>query len=166
MNAKERNEILKLLAEGKITTSDAIRMLDENGGDLDFGENMKPPAAEVVRDISESLNKENKAGVPDESDPFKIKISEDDILPGSADGQPRWLKIRVRNMETGRNKVIVSLPLGLVGFGLGVARRFGAEFDDQGNIEQIWQMIKGGEAGTLIDVEDEEDNEHIQIYLA
>ena len=59
----------------------------------------------------------------------------------------------------------VTLPIGFVSFGLGLARRFGADFDDDYNIDDMWQMIKEGERGVLIDVEDEEDNEQVQIYL-
>lgn len=162
----ERNEILQLLAEGKITAVEAIDLLDKAGTDAAPVSNLK--ASEPAPDISvDEFKAASKSPAAVEPDPFKIKISEDDLSPNKANGEkPRWLKIRVRNMETGRNKVSVSLPIGLVSFGLGVARRFGAEFDDDHDIDQIWQAIKEGEHGMLVDVEDEEDNEHVQIFLA
>lgn len=75
------------------------------------------------------------------------------------------MKIRVRDLDTGRNKVNISLPLGIVDMGLGLARRFGADFDSEYNIDEMWQMIKDGERGVLVDVEDEDDNQHVQIYI-
>ncbi len=57
------------------------------------------------------------------------------------------------------------MPIGLVSFGLGIARRFGADFDDDQRIEDVWRLVKEGQRGMLIDVEDEEDNEQVQIYL-
>jgi hypothetical protein len=79
--------------------------------------------------------------------------------------RPRWLKIQVAQLSTGRNKVNVTLPLGIVNFGLGIARRFGADFDDDYPVEELWRMMKEGERGVLVDVEDEEDDERVQIYI-
>jgi hypothetical protein len=177
MNASERNEILEMLAEGKITAAEAIDLLD--------GKAEKASAATAAPDPINALKAEEtgiptageessveafKAAFPKRSADYgSIVITEDDVMkPGGpqVNGErPRWLKIRVRDLDTGHNRVNVSLPVGIVSFGLGIARRFGAEFDDQYNVDEIWKMVKEGERGVLVDVEDEEDNKHIQIYL-
>jgi hypothetical protein len=46
-----------------------------------------------------------------------------DIGPkGGSTGTARWFRVRVTNLETGRTKVNVNLPLGLVKFGLRLGR--------------------------------------------
>ncbi len=164
MNTNERNEILRLLAEGKISASEAISLLDATEP-AESAESLK--AAESASDsYGESAIEAFKAQGDQESDPFNLKITEDDLVVTKAgNGQkPQWLKIRVRNLETGRNKVNISLPFGLVNFGLGIARRFGV-MDGEDEAMQIWELLRNGERGVLVDVEDEEDNEHVQIYL-
>ncbi len=168
MNPDNKNEILELLAEGKITATEAVELL--------AGMKVHPPqestrsemkAAEALGAADEAIAVEElKSSVSKPVDPFQIKITEDDLSLTKKNGEPpRWLKIRVRDLDTGRNKVNVSLPLGIVGLGLGLARRFGADFDDEYNVNEMWQMIKEGERGVLVDVEDEDDNQHVQIYI-
>jgi hypothetical protein len=78
--------------------------------------------------------------------------------------KPRWLRIRVRDMASGRNKVTINLPLRLVSFGLGIANRFGADLD-RAELDGLMEMIKHGEKGVLVEVEDDEDGEYVQIML-
>lgn len=172
MNTKERNEILEMLAQGKITAHEAIDLLDgksvealgESDADDVAGLKVEESTA-AMADATPAVDT-IKSSVSQSSDPFKIRITEDDLQLKEKNGQrPRWLKIRVRDLGTGRNKVNITLPLGFVSFGLGIAQRFGADFDDDHNINDMWQMIKEGERGVLVDVEDEEDNEQVQIYL-
>lgn len=171
MSTVNRNDILEMLAAGKITAQEAIDLLDgkeakafDSSAVADVG---MLKAEEEFEAASDALPADViKSSANPSADPFKIRITEDDVLVKESNGQrPRWLKIRVRDLETGHNKVKVTLPLGLVSFGLGIARRFGADFDDDQNISEMWQMIKEGERGVLVDVEDAEDNEQVQIYL-
>ena len=168
MNTDDKNEILELLAEGKITATEAVELL--------AGMKRQPSqestvselkAAEAIDATDEAIAVEEvKPTVSKPVDPFQIKITEDDLSLAKKNGQsPHWLRIRVRDLDTGRNKVNISLPLGIVEMGLGLARRFGADFDDQYNIDEMWQMIKEGERGVLVDVEDEDDNQHVQISI-
>lgn len=163
MEPSEKVEILRLLSEGKITATEAVELLDKMGS--------APPKASAAPGEAAVLEKEvsgDDFGQVDfpTPEPFKIKITEDEVgVAGNNGKKPRWLKIRVSELSSGRNKVNITLPMGLVGFGLGIARRFGADFDNEGNIDEMWGLMKQGERGMLVDVEDEEDNEHVQIYL-
>lgn len=166
MESNDKYEILRLLSEGKISASEAVELLDKLGGSA--GGQQQPAIDEtLIVEKSPSASKLNADTVdyPD-PEPFKIKVSEDDLAIVDGNGKkPRWLKIRVSELSSGRNKVNISLPMGFVGFGLGIARRFGANFDDEYKIDEMWSAIKQGERGMLVDVEDEEDNEHVQIFL-
>lgn len=170
MDPIRRNEILEMLAAGKITATEAISLLDSQPGKPAEPEPVEAPVADLKKaeaDLSDEAPiavEEIKASKPDISDSFKI-TREEIFTSADKEQRPRWLKIRVRDLSSDRNKVSVSIPLGFISFGLGIARRFGADLDDSGNIDEMWQMIKTGERGVLVDVQDEEDNEHVQIYL-
>jgi len=76
----------------------------------------------------------------------------------------RWLRVRVINMATGKPKVNVNLPLGLVGVGLKLGAQFApelAEFD----IEELMTAIDEGAQGKIIEVEDEEDGERVEVFI-
>ncbi len=168
MNPDNKNEILELLAEGKITATEAVELLAGMKAPPAQELNLTPmKAAETRAATDEAIAVEEfKSSISKPADPFQIKITEDDLSLSKKNGEsPRWLKIRVRDLDTGRNKVNVSLPLGIVGIGLGLARRFGADFDEENSISDMWQLIKEGERGVLVDVEDEDDNQHVQIYI-
>jgi len=163
METNDKNEILRLLSEGKITASEAVELLDKSGSSR---APQGPGMAEAV--VVEKAPPATELDMVDfpASEPFKIKVTEDDLALMDSNGKrPRWLKIRVSELSSGRNKVNISLPMGFVGFGLGIARRFGADFDDEYKIDEMWSAIKQGERGVLVDVEDEEDDEHVQIFL-
>ena len=79
-------------------------------------------------------------------------------------GQARWMRIRVTDLKTGRAKVNVNLPMGLVNFGMKMGARFAPEMEDV-NLEEVIKAVKEGAQGKIIEVEDEEDNERVQIYI-
>jgi hypothetical protein len=82
----------------------------------------------------------------------------------SAVGEPRkgWLRVRVSDTATGKTKVNVNLPLGLVDAGLNIAQQF---VPDMG-VDELAAAIKdSGLAGKIVDVVDEEDGEHVEIFI-
>ncbi|HFQ93466.1 MAG TPA: hypothetical protein ENK32_05620 [Anaerolineae bacterium] len=83
------------------------------------------------------------------------------VKPGK---EPSWLHVRVRDLQTGRNKVAVNIPLRLVKFGMRVGRKFSPELDDL-DWDEITSMMSEMDAGMLVDVQDEEDGEHVQVYI-
>src|SRR3990172_4462880 len=76
-------------------------------------------------------------------------------------GGARFLRVRVTDMKTGKAKATVNLPLGLVDAGLNIASQYapGIAFDE------LIEAINEGAEGKIIDVTDEEDGEHIEIYI-
>lgn len=161
MNPRDRAEILDRLAAGQISVSEAMALLDPKPGEE------KQPEPEPI----EALKSEARASTSELPEVMAISIPDEpqggykaEPANGAASDKPRWLKIRVRDTATNRSKVTVSLPLGMVRFGLGLARRFGADMGEM-DPDELLTMFKSGERGVLVDVEDEEDHEHVQIYL-
>jgi len=163
MNAAERAEILDRLAAGQISVSEAMRQLDRTAASASV-ESLK--AEELAADAIpvEELKAEEAVAIrmPEEPAILKEAIANGNTAP--ADGKPRWLKIRVRDTASDNNKVTVSLPLGLVSFGLGIAQRFSADMAGV-NTDEIMALLKSGQRGVLVEVQDDEDNEHVQIYV-
>lgn len=76
-------------------------------------------------------------------------------------GGGRWLKVRVTDMVTGRAKATVSLPLGLVDAGLNIASKYAPDVA----FDELVEAINNGAEGKIIDVYDEEDGEHVEIFI-
>ena len=86
--------------------------------------------------------------------------------------KPRWLRVRVTDRGTGKQKVNVNIPVGLVDVGLKMGARFAPDMAGMDlprktrDLRQTIQAaIKNGLNGKIIDVDDEEDNERVEIYV-
>ncbi len=81
---------------------------------------------------------------------------------------PKWLRVRVTDVATGRAKVNVNVPIGVVMAAGKLGVRFGlGEMAEKGGIdlEELFQAIRAGAEGKLVDVTDNEDREHVEVYL-
>ena len=81
-------------------------------------------------------------------------------LRGSSGGA-RWLKVRVTDTVTGKAKATVNLPLGLVDAGLNIASKYAPDVA----FDELVEAINAGAEGKIIDVYDEEDGEHVEIFI-
>ena len=79
-------------------------------------------------------------------------------------GSPRWLHIRVGDLHSGKHKVSVNIPLRLLQVGLRIGSGFAPELREI-EWKDVAEALAAGERGILVDVEDEEDGEHVQIYV-
>jgi hypothetical protein len=90
--------------------------------------------------------------------------------PSGADKQrvrsqePRWLRVRVTDIASGKTKVNVNIPMSLVNVGLKMGAKFAPEMEGM-DVEEIKQAIQEGAQGKIVDVEDEEDGEHVEIFI-
>ena len=84
--------------------------------------------------------------------------------PPGAPGDPRWFRVRVTDMRSGKNKVNVNIPMSLVNVGLKMGARFTPNMEGV-NLEEIMTAIKSGASGKVMDVTDEESGEHVEIYV-
>ncbi|MFN2137597.1 MAG: SHOCT-like domain-containing protein [Candidatus Promineifilaceae bacterium] len=78
--------------------------------------------------------------------------------------KPRWFRVRVTDASTGRKKVDVNIPMGLVNVGIKMGAKFAPEIDGT-QYETIMDAIRNGQQGKIIDVIDEEDGEHVEIFV-
>jgi hypothetical protein len=83
------------------------------------------------------------------------------VGPGSGN---RFLRIQVTDMDSGKAKVNVTIPMGLVGAGLRMAERFAPEFEGF-DLQELEEMLASGAMGKMVEVRDEEDNELVEIYV-
>ena len=83
---------------------------------------------------------------------------------GGISGDSRWFRVRVTDTHTGKNKVNVNIPMGLVNVGLKMGARF-IPTTEGVNFEEIMTAIKSGASGKVMDVTDEESGEHVEIYV-
>ena len=122
---EERMQILKMVADGKISAEDGAKLL----------------AA---------------------LEPEKRKKEVDTVTGGP--GEAKWFRVRVTDMETGKNKVSVNLPMSLVDVGTRMGARFAPELEDI-DFNAIIEQIKSGTHGKIIEVEDAEGGERVEIYV-
>jgi len=78
--------------------------------------------------------------------------------------QPRWLHVRISDANSGKDRVKVKLPFRLMRWGLRLGSKFTDELDGL-NIDELMQAFHEGEDGLLVDVLDENDGEHVQVYV-
>lgn len=134
-----RKEVLQMLSEGTIDVARATELLNE------ARESSEPEAA--------SVPEPEASAVPPAKPPAVGK-------PGR-----RWLHVHVSDLESGRQRVKVNVPLGLVNFGLKIGARFTDEMDE-GMMRDVMTALQDESlTGTLVEVEDVEDNERVHIFI-
>ncbi len=76
----------------------------------------------------------------------------------------RWLRVVITDVKSGKTRVNVRLPVAVLNTGIKMGARFST---DIGQIEmlQVMDAIRSGATGKVLDVIDDEDEEHIQIIL-
>jgi hypothetical protein len=115
----ERDRILKLLEEKKITADDAARLLD-------------------------AMNKSESGGRPN-----------------------RFLKVRVCKAGSDRPNVNITLPIGLVKWGMHMMPASAkAKIEEQEiDMRVVTEALEKGITGKIVDVHDEDKDEHVEVWL-
>ncbi len=138
-----RQEILDLLAKGKISAAEAADLLNTA--------KETPPVPEMAA----------PATPVEPVEPVKAPAAPKPTKNGD---KPSWFRVRVRNLESGKNKVSVNIPIRMLNFGLKIGNRFAPELADLDYDELTGMMDEVG-IGMLVEVQDEESNEHVQVYV-
>ncbi len=81
-----------------------------------------------------------------------------------ATGAGRWLRIRVTDIATGRSKASVQIPLGLIDAGMKIGAHFAPEVEGV-DLSHVMEAVRSGMTGKIIDVTDDEDGEHVEMYV-
>ncbi|MEO0108047.1 MAG: hypothetical protein ABIK62_02600 [candidate division WOR-3 bacterium] len=87
--------------------------------------------------------------------------------PAPEHDRPRRLKVRVSDRTTGKPRVNVTIPWSLVRWGLQFMPESARMELNHHNIDlsQIMGALEQGATGTLVGVDDEADNEHVEVIL-
>lgn len=79
-------------------------------------------------------------------------------------GWARWFRVRVTDLNTGRSKVNVNIPMSLVNAGIKMGARFAPDVEGL-DFEEIMEAIHSGAQGKIVDIVDEEDGERVEIII-
>ncbi len=77
----------------------------------------------------------------------------------------QWLRVRVTDMSTGKAKVNVNVPMKLVDAGLNIAAQFTPEMEGTQMMDAVKEALAENIRGKIVDVIDEEDQEHVEIFI-
>jgi hypothetical protein len=83
--------------------------------------------------------------------------------PGAA-GEARWFRVRVTDTRTGRAKINVNIPTGLVNVGIRMGARFAPNLEAE-QMQALIDALKSGARGKIIDATDDESGEHVEIFV-
>ena len=84
-------------------------------------------------------------------------------VPWAAEGN-RYLRIRVTDLDSNKNKVNVTIPIGLVSAGMRIAERFAPDFEGF-DLQELEELLASGMTGKLIEVMDDDEGELVEIYV-
>ncbi len=80
----------------------------------------------------------------------------------------KWLKVRVKTMED-KTKVKVNIPLSLVDVGLKLGAAYAPQLKESGldkvDFDEIIEAVKNGAEGKIVDVEDEETQTIVEVFV-
>lgn len=83
---------------------------------------------------------------------------------GGLGRKPRWLRVRVTETDSGKPRVNVRLPISMVNVGLKMGSKFAPQIEGL-DATELMQVIESGELGQIVDVYDDEDGEHVEVFL-
>jgi hypothetical protein len=85
-------------------------------------------------------------------------------VPAPKSGKTRWFRVLVTDTASDKVRVSVRLPLSLVKWGLKVGGHFSPEIEGI-DMDELSEILNSETQGKLVEVMDEEDGEHIQIFI-
>ncbi len=134
-NNNEKLRILNMVQEGKLSAQEPVQLLEA----LDY-----KPEEKAVTSV----------------------MNFDEV---STNGKAHWLKIVVTDIATGKRKVNLRLPLAVARWGMKVGGRasFGSRALEDFDLQSVLDdgVLNEGQKGVIVDVEDDEDGEHVLISL-
>ncbi len=134
----ERMTILRMIESNKITVEQGSLLLGALGKQ---GEQAAPAAPQAAEPAAETPSPASKAA-----------------------GSGRRFRVLVTDSVTGKNKVSVNLPLSLVRWGLHTGKKFSGEMDGI-DMDELADLLEGGVDGQFIEVIDDEDGEHVRVFI-
>jgi len=88
-------------------------------------------------------------------------------IPGNVEtsaNKPRFMRVHVTNLATGKSKVNVTVPFALVSWGLRVGAQYAPEIASM-DLNSLEEALMATAGTKIVDVMDDEDGEHVEIYI-
>lgn len=76
----------------------------------------------------------------------------------------RWFRVRVTDIVTGKPRVNIRMPISVVKSGLKMGAHFSPHIEGM-DIHKLADIIESGEIGQVVDVYDDEDGEHVEVFI-
>jgi len=153
-----RKEILEMLSRGEIDVERATELLAQIPAGSGQEAPPTPPAPEPPPAPEASFEPPAPPTPPSPQPP---------AAPSRHKTVGKWrsLHIDVSELDSGRSRVRINVPLGLMRFGMRLGARLPNELDRE-TVDEVLSALDGEElSGTLVEVEDVEDNERVHIYI-
>ncbi len=93
-----------------------------------------------------------------------LRSSRSGTPPTDRGGTPRWIRVRVSDVVTGRTRVNVNLPFSLIQAAAKLGARFTPQTDEL-DWEELITAIREGAPGKIVDIEDEEGGEKVEVFV-
>lgn len=96
--------------------------------------------------------------------------STEESIPDEPVQKARWLRVRVTDMS-GKPKVMVNLPMTIVDWALRVGSKVPASYGgvnlaEMGiDLNELRQLLCTGFRGKIVDVEDEDEKQHVEVII-
>jgi hypothetical protein len=87
-----------------------------------------------------------------------------EVVVAPKSGKTRWFRVLVTDMASDKVRVSVRLPLSLVKWGMKVGGHFAPEIEGI-DMDELSEILNSETDGKLVEVMDEEDGEHVQIFI-
>jgi len=78
--------------------------------------------------------------------------------------KPHYLRVLITDTDSGKSRVNVRLPVSLINSGMRMGARFAPEIEGL-DMEDLNAWMNSGEIGQIVDIFDEKDGEHIEVFL-
>lgn len=86
------------------------------------------------------------------------------IRPSDPGRPGRYFRVTVTDTSTGRTRVNVRMPLGMVNAGMRMGMRVAPELEGLDS-EQLIEALASGATGQIVDIYDDEDGEHVEVFI-
>jgi hypothetical protein len=93
-----------------------------------------------------------------------LKASQQKESTATGGPQPRWFRVRVTDLRTGKHKVNMSIPMALVNVGIKMGARFVPETDEL-HYHDVVSALQSGQQGLILEVEDQESQERVEMFV-
>lgn len=85
-------------------------------------------------------------------------------LPAEQARCGHWFRVKVSDLNTGRVRVNIRLPVSVLSAGMKMGARFSPDIEGLDS-EKLMDMIHSAQVGKIVDTVDEKDGEHVEITI-